>query len=263
MKALRAHWSAILILAALAIAVGVQMVWEGAGRLERIAAAVLTWLPVAAWLSTYAYDRIDRVRLAVDRTILWTTNREVRWSLSVEYEGLDDVWLALKKVTRAVDDVSGSHRLPGSGKDAINWTVDGFTFSARVAASGDPIDGESQFLRLELPRVTRGYRGLTAALEHQVGPVLDRLDRDLQAEGRKFVTRIFFPSENPYFGLFVANVEPEAVTRMDISFFETAGGGRDHVRVHRDYVEVISDNWRAVEVLSRRYLGLVPVERHA
>ena len=150
---------------------------------------------------------------------------------------------------------------PVEGDDL--FAEDRLTLRLRRLVEASPIgDEDIQKLRIDFPMVQRSFRGLEKALRDQVVELFAEVERIVNAERCKYVVKIEFPGSNPYFGLFVTNVNRDMVDRFDIDIFETSylGGAKDVVRVHADKIEVVTDTARAVEKLSSRYLALQAVE---
>jgi len=100
---------------------------------------------------------------------------------------------------------------------------------------------------------------MEAELSDSISPLLHKIDQTLKAAvGKKFYVTARFPGPNPYFGLFIAHLDPEAVAQYNIRFFETTSTERDPINIRRDGIDIVTDSAHAAERLARHYLTLTP-----
>jgi hypothetical protein len=221
-------------------------------------AAVLLWtlVPVALAICQYLYARVERFRLALNRGRFWVSNPESTWGLTTEYQ-VDDAFLAWKDAAEALEGMlrRGDKALTRADGNGV-WITQGMTVQVALDTYSDPFDGEQAILRVEIPPVARPFRTWHKAIQDEAVPLVERIERALSPRARKFITRVTFPGDNPYFGLFIAQVGRTAVTRVDVEYFEQSAGEKDAVRVLADRLEVVTSSLLSAQRLSLRYLTL-------
>lgn len=259
MRTMRLHWPLILVaVVVLLLAVG-HWIWPTASEVfDRLAAVV----PLAVLVAQHLYRRIGRVRLAVDRQrFRWISRPELALNLKASYVvSGDDVIAARDGLLATMAGLDPPARKLAEGDRAITWSYSGLTIRAAIEPVGDAFDdGDSMAIEIEFVDVRRTYRAMELELKETIGALLNKVDGAMpRTAARKFYVTAQFPERNPYFGLFVAHLPPEAVTTYDIRFFETTATERDPVTVRRDGIEIVTSSARSAEALARQYLTLTP-----
>lgn len=260
MRALKLHWPVALALT-LAIAIlAVFALQPAAAQAVGMAASALS---LGALVAQHAYRRIGPIRLAVDRMRLrWISRPEVELNLKASFVlESDDLPLVRDALLDVLANTSPPARLLAEGERAITWSLAGVTIRAAIEPVGDPLPGVGNpcAIEVEFVDVRRTYRAMEEELTDVVGPLLHRVDQALiAAASRKFYVTARFPGPNPYFGLFIAHLDPEAVTQYNVRFFETTSTERDPVSVRRDRIDIAASSARGAEKLARHYLTLTP-----
>jgi hypothetical protein len=260
-SALRYHWPALLIVIIFALILVAKWLFPSTSSLGSAADDLLTVAVLLTALAQYAYHKIEVFRLAANRVRLLILNPESTWTLSAEFR-VDNPRTAFQEINSALQHhvKSRSDRLSDSPTKTV-WNVNGCTVKVWVANVSDPIEGDRRILRIDLPSVKRGFRELNSAIGNEVAPLMNRIEEIIKPEHRKFTVGVRFPVGNPYFGLFVANLNQDAISRFDIEYFESDTVEDDVVTVHRDSIVLITSTLRAAERLSLHYLSLQPVSR--
>lgn len=258
----RQHWPALLALGVFGLVGLGALALPGGTALRATAIALWGVVPLSVAIATYAYARFDRYRLFVNRLRFRVLNPESTWGLTAEFQVADPaVW---EQVEGALDAElqPGERKMARTDGNAV-WNARGLVVQVSATVAGDPIEGDVALVRVEIPPITRPYRTWWRVIERDAAPLVARIERSLQAQDCKFVVRLAFPGDNPYFGLFVSGVGRSAVARFDIEFFEQSAGERDRVRVREGGVEVVTGTLLAAQTLSLRYLTLTADPRAA
>jgi hypothetical protein len=254
MKPVRAHWPAILAVA-LIVVLGLGALFL-TGRARAIAIVLWGVVPISVAVAQYAYTRFEPFRLLANRVWFQATNPASTWGLVAEFEVADaaKAWAAAERSVDASLGPGDKVMLRTEG-DAV-WTSRGMTLQVKATETGDPVLGDTPLIRLEMPPTTRPFRAWKRSIEDVAAPLVNGVEQAIGPEGRKFVVRVAFAGDNPYFGLFVSQVQRSAVARFDVEFFEQAAAERDVVRVRKDDVEVVTGTLLSAVRLSLRYLAL-------
>lgn len=258
--AIRTYWPIVLFLITVGIVAALTLILPDKSAFKAWADIVLALLPVVAFLNQWALHNLERWRLFVGRVRLKLFNSETRWSLSVDFS-VSSGALALDQALAVVRAAHGVtvRVLSQSSKLAV-ISLGGTTLRLKIESGLDPLSDEAiDYLRAEFSEVSRGFRDQQEALQHECFPVINRIGEVIGTSEAKYVVKVMFPTSNPYFGLFVARIKPEDVSRFSLEYFEQDATERDIVKVHRDRVEVIASTARSAEKLSLRYLALQPV----
>jgi hypothetical protein len=254
---LRLHWPALLVLAVVVCLGGLAWLLPADSDVRKAATVLWTGVPIALIIAQYMYAKVERFRLTINRCRFWLSNPESTWGLTAEYE-VTDAFLAWKHAAEALEGTlqRGDKALTRAEGNAV-WITQGMTVQVALDNYSDPFDGDQAILRVEIPPVTRPFRTWHRAIEDEAIPLIERIERAIDPQGRKFVTRVKFPGDNnPYFGLFIAQVSRTAVTRVDVEYFEHSADEEDAVRVLADRLEVITSSLLSAQRLSLRYLAL-------
>jgi hypothetical protein len=196
----------------------------------------------------------------VNRWRLVVTNPESSWGLTVELD-VENAKTGAAAANEAIADVKSSRQLASDAHVTV-WTVNDTTVGISGESDTDMLGDDRDHVRIEVPTVRRAFRGLDSAIQTELAPVLQRVEQAVHPTHGKYVVRIHFPKVNPYFGLFVADLAPEAVSRFDIECIETdATNEVEVVSVKRDRIEIVASSLLAAQRLSLHYLSLQPMKK--
>lgn len=253
----KSGYRALVLLAGLFAAVGILALTIPATSKFHDAALVL-WgaIPVSVALWDFAYHHIERHRLLVNRARFRITNPESNWGMTAEF----DVDRPLPHALEAADATMkallnrGDLCLSQGGGRSV-WQISGMTIRVISDVASDPT-GDTNVVRVEFPPARRSYRSWRPVIEDTVTIVVGRIEMALTPSAKKFVVQVGFPTDNPYFGLFVTDVGAQSVTRFDLDYFETRFHEKDVVRVKKDRMELVTETMLAARNLSLHYLAL-------
>jgi hypothetical protein len=253
---LRLHWPALCVAVAFVVLASLALFLPEQSSVRKAARSAWTVVPVAIAITQYMYARVDRFRFVLNRLYFRIVNPESTWGISAEFE-VDDPSSSWAHVERWMDQtLKKSDRLLSRTSDTIVWVTKGTTFRIAKDIVLDEADSTEAILRVDLPPVTRAYRSWERAIQDQAVPLIGKLEDLIHPRERKYVSKVTFPGDNPYFGLFISQVSKSAVARVDIEYFEQSPDGRDTIRVRGDRVEMITSTLLAAQRLSLRYLTL-------
>jgi hypothetical protein len=257
---LRQHWPLALLAVVVVALFAVFMFAPAASTVRDTAWILLTGIPLVAFLLQYAYAHVPRWRLRVNRWRLLLTNPESSWGLTVDLD-VENAKTGAAAANEAIAAVKSSRQL-ASDPHVTVWTVNDTTVRITSESDTDMLGDDRDHVQVEVPTVRRAFRGLDGAIQTELAPILQRIEQAVQPTHAKYVVRIQFPKVNPYFGLFVADLAPEAVSRFDIECFETdATDEVDVVSVKRDRIELVASSLLAAQRLSLHYLSLQPMKK--
>jgi len=251
-------WAPIASLLVVIALLGAAALWLPANSTARRFALVM-WgaVPTAVAIWQYCYVRVEKHRLFVDRTLFWLMNRESTWSLTAEFD-VDDVELRFTEASAALLQLNGSRKLSG-GQKAEVWQINGTTVRLAADVASDPLR-DTGVLTIEFPPAPRQFRVWPRVINETVDAVVSVVQDRLPAGKKKFVARVGFPGENPYFGLFISNVPLTTVKKFDIEIAEVTMSDTASVLVHKDRVDLVTSSMSSTRQLSLRYLALRSME---
>jgi hypothetical protein len=254
---LRLHWPALCVAVAFVALALLALFLPEQSSLRKAARTAWTVVPIAIAITQYMYARVERFRFALNRLYFRIINPESTWGISAEFE-VDDPASSWAHVEQWVDQtIKKRDRVLSRTSDTIVWVAKGTTFRIAKDLTLDDIDSPEVILRVDLPPVTRAYRSWERAIQDQAVPLIGKLEDLVRPREKKFVSKVTYPGDNPYFGLFLSQVSKSAVARVDIEYFQQSPDGRDTIRIRNDRVEMITSTLLAAQRLSLRYLTLV------
>lgn len=250
----------LAILAILFLGIGALALLSADWRIHDAVLVLWGAVPSSVALWNYAYQRIERHRLAVNRAVFWVTNPESTWGLTAELftsRPLADVHERANEVLRGFG--HGATRLSETA-DVSVWQINGSTVRVSGSSIPDPHGGEEVgVIRIEFPPTPRSFRAWGPAIRDTVTVVVDRVVDAVRPDRQKYVVDVGFPGANPYFGLFVTSVGQAAVTAFQIDFVERRAHADDLVRVRKDRLELVTSSMHSARELSLYYLALKEV----
>jgi hypothetical protein len=248
----------LAFLVALVAVLGLAAARLKPGSDARTAANVL-WgvIPTAAALWQYSFSRFERHRLWVNRMKYRLSNPESSWGLTAEFDVAIATAFTLAEAT--VDSLlTDQDHVLSRARGATVWQVSGLPLRLMSDVYSDGAGEDVEVIRLEFLRTPRAFRSWPRLLSRSVVRVVEAVDHAIVPEQRRFTVEVDFKGDNPYFGLFVSNVQQSAVARFEIDYFTADTPRSDVVQVRRDKVRVLTDSLTAARDLSLHYLALRP-----
>ena len=253
------HWPVLLmLLVGIALLVGVWLTRAG-DAIDKFfdTASVVFGLVFGAY--QYAYRRITGFRLGIDRFKAWATNASSQWSLIAEFP-VTDAAVALEQASEALATFKAKgDKVVSEAPGHVVWSLRGLVIKASATSYQDPVEGDRQQVRIEVPPVAQSFREWRHFIEEAAIPLTEAAQTSMAKylDGpAKFAAEIRFRGANPYFGLWIANIRPEFVGRFDVEYAQELASTQSHVRVGRDRVGLVAPTLQAISVGSRMYLGL-------
>lgn len=259
-SALSLHWPALLAVGLVVAAALVNWLAEPSTALKTAANFALVALPVAVAVAQYLYVRVERLHLVINGARLRITNPDVRIQVSAEFNDVDAP-LVVKEISAEVEGRSGiAARALGRTEDGQIWNWSGKTLRLRSTVESDPVDGERDVVRLDMPEAHFSYRSAQRVLESDLGPLLCDIDTKVTSDDRKFALTIEFGGDNPFFGAFVKKVNAARVKDFRMTILEPEPGGlpEDVVTVGQDSLKLVASKAHSIQRLGLRYLRLRP-----
>lgn len=250
----------VLVLLGIFVAVGVVvLVVPNDSHVGRVTTVLWGVIPTSVAIWQYAYSRIETHRLRVNRVRFWLTNPESTWGLSCEFDvenGMDALRVAEGRVQARP---AGTRQRVSASPGNSVWQLDGLTLRIEVDVADDPISDPQTLLRVEFLPSPRAFRTWRRLLGGTVFDLVEQIEQSIRPSRRKYVARVAFPTDNPYFGLFVASISLAQVQRFEIDYFERRATEDDLVQVRADAVRMVTESAHAAKQLSLHYLALQPV----
>lgn len=254
------HWPALLVVGLIALAgLGVWVLQPGS-LVRSTANFVLVALPVSISVAQYLYLRVDRWNLWINSIALRISNPDVRLQVTATFAGLD-AQRVFKEVSAEIENrASEPTKALGRTHDGQIWTWAGKTLRLRSTIESDPINGERDVVRFDMPDASLSYRTAQLVLEGELGSLLCDLDQVVTSDERRFAMSVTFDRDNPYFGAFVRSSSSTSVSefRMTILEPEPSGLQEDVVSIRQDRLKFVTGKAHSLQRLGLKYLRLRP-----
>ncbi|MDQ3916385.1 MAG: hypothetical protein M3323_13830 [Actinomycetota bacterium] len=255
------HWSLLAFGFATAVLAALRLlVLEEGSGVGRVADALWWALPLGWGFHQYAYRKVERYRLATDRWMARLRNPSMQWGIVYELEVRGRLATVGETAADAIEGASSKELARGS-RDRV-WDIGGHVVQLRVIPES-AIAGMEQAaeLRLAFRPVTNSLKAWQGIIEDKVLPLIRRVEEAarpyaIPGVAPKITVEIVYGQKNPYFGYFVTRVEPTAVARVDIEYFEHVADEDARIQVHEDRLEFVAPSLDSARRLSLRYLSL-------
>ncbi len=186
-----------------------------------------------------------RLYLTLQRVWYYLKNADTNWELNLQFRGAFDRERIDAFVRKLIADHSSESMLlqESSGRYLIRlnriFTVEFVLGPAdRVLTGHGKADGEVHALDVTMFEQQVGYRRSKKMLEETLIPFIGRLRGDFVPVSSHYALRVKFEGTNPFLGLYLQHLKPEAVKDFQFTFTlpQTAPG--DYVRVDKAKMEV-------------------------
>jgi len=221
---------------------------------------VIISIPIALFLIQYSYQHFSPVYFFVNKIFNKILNPSTRWNFSVEHRINQNPKEAFKIVVETVlsfDDVS----IWADKDDSKIFQLSSFLCEINIhqEVSAEEHVGEGFILNIGITKLEVPYRSAERILDHEVVPLLYKIQEALKPSKNKFVFNCEMQSINPYYGLLLKKVDVQNIERFTIEFTEKVKGSqKSHVQIRKSKITVVSDDLIAFQNLSRKYLILSP-----
>jgi hypothetical protein len=217
------------------------------------------WLGWVLFAIQYLYSKSDKVYLFLNSLRMWVFNNSTKWTLTIDFGSklqentLENIWNLTKKIRP-------NSKLWHIANDLLIINLDGYTLRLFLALSPENYSDNNsiekniciQISNLELP-----YREYKRKLVYDIIPFLHALSELLKPSTEKYVAKIQFSKVNPYFGYFVRKLDLPNVASFTCDILEySVGGQKQNVTIHKEKMEIVTDNLHALDVLSQKYVSL-------
>lgn len=213
------------------------------------------------WVLMVAYDRWDWFYFQCTRALLWLTNAEVTWSMTAEWQGIEDVNPVTTIYTKLQSTYPKSVLWQNEESEKIVKLPIGCMVRVRQVSSFDGLETVGDQLLIETGDLVVPFRRATKMLEEIVG-ILNLAHPVLSPQEEKYRFRVTMPGPNPYFGLFVRRLRlpDHQLTNFICEFTERVGPVEEQVQVGEERIALVTHSVTSLQTLSRRYVTLATLD---
>jgi len=188
---------------------------------------------------------LPRVYLLVQRVRYWITNQETVWRLSLDFQGNFDGERIRELVHGIVQENPEENSLLRSAADhhvfRYNRTVTvGLDLVRLDVAVPDEIGESDQTLAISILDQRVSYRGSKRMIEGVLVPFFERLWNELRPDHGKFSMNVAFEGPNPFFGLYIEQMNLDQVREFTFVFTVPTANQGDYVRVEKTDMTLVS-----------------------
>jgi hypothetical protein len=248
-----------------------------------VGSVVLSWIlfasgdtspvDIAGWItgallpaSIFLYGQLQkhsfRFFLFTNRVRSFFGKGTLTWNLSVNYKNKyissDSALMEIEKAVKAFHSDSVDVRIRRiSSRNSIIHITPGPTLEIFFEAGGytcaDGIQEASSNIHVTISNYRTGYRQATSALKEEIIPVLETISCALDTSDTQYSFEIDFDKENnPFFGIYLANLPPDTVSKFFIRL-------NIENKPHNDTV-LISESKISINTRSQNRLGNLALE---
>ena len=214
------------------------------------------------WLFRLAYDNSERVYFHCNRFLLFITNGQVRWTMSVEMttdlspSACDTAFATIRAAWPSAvvwrnDPGDKEVHLPGGGG------------LLRIRQTSYPTDTNriEDVLVINLSDLLIPFRASNHTLDLIVS-VLESVRQKLQPKSEKYTLKVKFDSVNPYYGLFIRQLRlpNQEIVSFTCDIDQRVGPDKGRVVVNQDRLALTTTNLTTMSLLSRRYITLASLD---
>lgn len=254
-RAIKAIWFILLVFVAPILPLVAS--WTQAPIQAELLALLPAWI---LWGTQLLYHQWDRFYLFANRAWLWITNTEVHWTMNLELicqeEDIDRINLMSSSILKY---------LP----DANQWSTDNLSVVISLPIGGViKIDSRTVYewdegdrvysYNVQVSNFVVPFRHSNKALD-QIAVLIEKaIEPAVNASRKKYVFKLNFGEQNPYFGLFVKRLKVPQQELVDFrcEFVDRDGGAEGRVDVGKDRLALTTTSLMNFKLLSERYVAL-------
>jgi len=205
------------------------------------------------------YDSSDRFYLLINRLRAKALNTPTTWDLTAEYAMneagiLDELADSLKETfpNLQVWQNDPQRKVVRAGK---------FTLRLRESPDADAEFaglGSSRRVVIDTGSVTIPYRQVEDALEREIAPLLQKIERTLASTRSKYTVRIDYSGSNPFFGLYVRRLPSGSLVNFKCEIVEAFADEPAQVVIEANRAIITASSPSNLSSTSRKYLLLSP-----
>jgi hypothetical protein len=248
------------------------LVWallrKSASTLEAIGWITGAVVPLVGFLYNQLQKRSLRVFLLTNKIRSLFSSRILTWSLSANLRKQNLTPDVLEGITRELlEDNKGHAKIKVkqvSRNDSIieidpGPTIDLAYTPGSFTADIDEDEDKWPYVQVTIRNYRVGYRQADHVIRHEILPVLETIANVTQAVESKYTFNIEFDKErNPFFGLYVAQLPPEIVSKFFIRLTVDNYGPNSTVLVSESNVSINTRTQRALQNLALEFLTFDP-----
>lgn len=220
----------------------------------------------------FLYDQLQRrslpVFLFVNRIRHRFNTNVLSWNLSANFRksGLEpDVLLhiqrAITRATEASQSVKVKHTTAYSMileiEDGPNIDVE--YDPGTTHTESEDVYESAPYIQVFINNYRVGFGHAEHVIKHEILPVLEVISREIQEDESRYTFNIRFDkNQNPYFGLYVAQLPTELISLFAIKLNIASHGQRNTVSVSENSVAINTKNQRALQDLALEFLTFDP-----
>lgn len=217
------------------------------------------------FIGNVIYNHSETVYFSVNRAALWLTNKSVSWTMFIELEQ--------ERKQGVIEEVKS--RLFEQYPETKIWTNEEskktFKIPYPIAASllikelnsEDDSGFETTQIVIELSDFVVPFRHSLDSIE-AITLLINNcvIDTTATSLNSKYIFKINFEEQNPYFGLFVRQlrVPQKQLVHFECIFNDQVGQANGTIQVSNSKLSLTTDNLANLQILSRRYITLATLD---
>jgi hypothetical protein len=248
----------------LAIVSGLSALTVALGTKNTSALETFGWimgavLPALMWLYGQAQKRSIRVFLFTNYLRSLFSTRALTWNLSATLQSEDITPTTLESIVQKLIELEGDRTtVTWKRISDYNTIVDitpGPSLDINYSPTSPPYDDVREsnlpYLQISIKNYRVGYRQASHAIRREIIPILEKITSVLRTAESKYSLVVDFDKDNnPFFGLFVAKIPPEAVSNFFIRLNLRDFGQSNTVLISESKISINTGSQHALENLA-------------
>lgn len=225
-------------------------------------------VPFIGFLYTQLQKRSLRIFLLTNKFRSLFSSHPLTWSLSANFKRQDLMPEALEQVSqKLLDDNGGKANIKVkriTRNDSIieidpGPTIDLTYTPGMFIADADEDDDKWPYIQVSIRNYRVGYRQADQVIKREILPVLETIANVIQAVDSRYTFTIEFDKErNPFFGLYLAQLPPEIISKFFVRLTIDNYGPSSTVLVSDSNVSINTRTHSALQNLALEFLTFDP-----
>jgi hypothetical protein len=214
------------------------------------------------WLIAFSkmlYDSSARIYLMFSRFMAWIGSTPTNWEFANQYILPNNVEQneAAEQIIKSILEHFPKATLWQNTATQKIIHAPSFTIRVKVLQELSSIESNisTNSLYVDFTDMNVPYRYTEKTLLKTIAPLLERLEKALTPEWVKYIFRIKYDGNNPFFGLFIRKIPPKQISKFHCELFEVTGIEKDNVAISKEETVIITTSIISLLALSRKYLS--------
>jgi len=231
---------------------------------------MVSWLItiVTVWILAYQVLReksLDFYLFTQRMKLRLFSNNSASWSFSAKFECDDDLSAMRNIEQKMLEQYEGNIRIVKAASHKVIYAIERqFNVEIETDATDSDlreidVDGAQKAIFIHVQNLRVGYKEGSRIIEKELLPLANLIEMVIQPKRKNYSLSILFDKvENPYFGLYVEWMRPEAIKRFEVVAVIENYSEKATIRVWEEGISLSVNSATTFQTLSKNFLELSP-----